>query len=293
MDISSQWMHTHTYIPNILAGFTGFLIGVPVALVILATFTVEREEFSALKRVNRLSRLAWRDFRKAVYEFCSDDRLDLLDGQQLKDIKELTETFRNRLGMYPVRRRAQIPTDEDRSRLEADLRPKIDEWEILLTEVQAHVPKSDALALEWSDILSKWQILDQYVRLQRLERHLRWFADALNAGLRQHMSSNTDPMSEFSSATEPVAEEVSSALSQKCIDGALQSAKTYMQLGTDDLSNAIGATAFDYPHGDVGLYWPTITRAVESMRSLRELVEQVDAAGWPQSESNPIEDLEE
>lgn len=35
----AQWLHGHAYIPNILAGLTGFLVGVPVAAVVLATFT--------------------------------------------------------------------------------------------------------------------------------------------------------------------------------------------------------------------------------------------------------------
>src|SRR4051812_36351925 len=32
-----EWLRRHAYIPNILAGFTGFLIGVPIAAVVLDT----------------------------------------------------------------------------------------------------------------------------------------------------------------------------------------------------------------------------------------------------------------
>jgi hypothetical protein len=44
---NAEWFHGHAYIPNILAAMTGFLIGAPVAAVVLATFTSEREDKAA------------------------------------------------------------------------------------------------------------------------------------------------------------------------------------------------------------------------------------------------------
>jgi hypothetical protein len=77
---NAKWLSDHAYIPNILAGFTGFLIGVPVAAVVLATFTTQREEKVALDRVNRLSKSAWYTFRDAAYEFCSKERVEALEN---------------------------------------------------------------------------------------------------------------------------------------------------------------------------------------------------------------------
>jgi hypothetical protein len=71
----ADWFHSHAYIPNIYAGLTGFLIGAPVALIVLATFTVQREETQVLKRVNAISIQAWNRFRDSVFELCSDQRL--------------------------------------------------------------------------------------------------------------------------------------------------------------------------------------------------------------------------
>lgn len=75
------WLDGLNYLPNIWAALTGFLIGAPVALIVLATFTVQREDRTALQRVNRLTEIAWKEFRDNVFEFCSDERLSALtDG---------------------------------------------------------------------------------------------------------------------------------------------------------------------------------------------------------------------
>jgi hypothetical protein len=39
---NAEWLHSHAYIPNILASLTGFLVGVPVALVALETVIAKR-----------------------------------------------------------------------------------------------------------------------------------------------------------------------------------------------------------------------------------------------------------
>jgi hypothetical protein len=41
---NGDWLRGHSYVPNILAGFTGFLVGVPVALVVLQTVIGKRED---------------------------------------------------------------------------------------------------------------------------------------------------------------------------------------------------------------------------------------------------------
>ena len=115
---NSKWWHGHAYILNIWAGFTGFLIGAPVAAVILASFTVQREERSALTRVNELSRLAWEEFRTAVHKFASNDRLDALtngvgDVQRIHD--EIVRIIRGAKEQASSRKHDDPATDgEDR-----------------------------------------------------------------------------------------------------------------------------------------------------------------------------------
>lgn len=54
----------------------GFLIGVPVALVLLTTLANERED----KQLERLSYAAWDDFAERVKIFCSDSRIEALES---------------------------------------------------------------------------------------------------------------------------------------------------------------------------------------------------------------------
>ena len=62
----AEWMKTYAYIPNILAGLTGFLIGVPFALIVLASLATQRDEKSASDRVEVVSQIAWNQFRDAI-----------------------------------------------------------------------------------------------------------------------------------------------------------------------------------------------------------------------------------
>lgn len=286
IDLRSQWLHNHAYIPNILAGFTGFLIGAPVALVILATFTVEREEQVALDRVNRISAHAWRDFRSAAYEFCSDTRIQCLEGYEVGAIESISREVQARFYKYPIRRAAQIPTDEDREKLIADVQQKLPTWELAISQVNKSIPRYEVLQVEWSDIRSKWAILDQYVRLQRLERGLRWFGNDTNAALREYMSAQLNPIRNFTIMHD---RDYSEGSSHRNVELALDSARRYLILGTDDLSNRLGSSMTDFPHQQVVGYAAVAQRCAESLRQLREFVEQVDAAGWPESETNPIE----
>src|SRR5689334_8245658 len=72
----SDWLKDLAYLPNVWACFTGSFIGVPLALVILDTFTGQREEAEALKRVNTLSQQAWKRFRDSMLDLCSDERIN-------------------------------------------------------------------------------------------------------------------------------------------------------------------------------------------------------------------------
>jgi len=72
---NAEWFHSHAYIPNIYAAITGFLIGVRIALVVLATFTGEREDKAALDRVDKTTQLAWQKFRDTALAFATDERI--------------------------------------------------------------------------------------------------------------------------------------------------------------------------------------------------------------------------
>jgi hypothetical protein len=79
LDLSdSTWWHSKSYLPNIWASLTSFLIGPPFGPIILDTFTGERQDKAVLSRVNNLSKLAWDEYREVIYRFCAPDRIAIL-----------------------------------------------------------------------------------------------------------------------------------------------------------------------------------------------------------------------
>ena len=73
-----QWWHKLSYGMNIFASATGFLIGVPIALVIVDTIKSSAAQKAQIDSVNRISKAAWRDFSSAVEDLCNDTRLKTL-----------------------------------------------------------------------------------------------------------------------------------------------------------------------------------------------------------------------
>ncbi|MGL5441455.1 MAG: hypothetical protein ACRDDJ_03185, partial [[Mycobacterium] stephanolepidis] len=104
---NTEWLNGHAYIPNILAGATGFLIGAPFALIVLATFTVQREERAALDRVNKLSALAWNKFRDSVLDLCSHDRTYIglqSDAHYARELhNQIYREYQSRIGKAQTR----------------------------------------------------------------------------------------------------------------------------------------------------------------------------------------------
>jgi hypothetical protein len=194
----AEWLHSHAYIPNILAGLTGFLVGVPVAAVILATFTIQREEIAAIDRVNRLSKSAWYTFRDAVYEFCSEARITalendapLIDGSHddaFRALQEYIELWRSL--PFNISNADEVLAEK----ANAIRNHVFDTPQELANRMRAD-PESVSMA--WAGVVGAWNILDQYVRLQRLELNLDWFQNRLDTMIRKWMSLPENPFLAF------------------------------------------------------------------------------------------------
>jgi len=189
----ADWLHSHAYIPNILAGLTGFLVGVPVAAVFLATFTSEREEKVAVDRVNRLSKSAWYTFRDAVYQFCSEERITAL-RHDIPLISDRHNHAFKALQDYLERLREANP-DELLAEKADVIRHCVFETSQGLANRMRVDPESVSMA--WAGVVGAWNILDQYVRLQRLEVNLDWFDNRLDTRIRKWMSLPKNPFLEF------------------------------------------------------------------------------------------------
>jgi hypothetical protein len=126
VDLSgSHWWHDRSYIPNVWAGFTGFLIGAPVGLVILATFQTEREQSDILARVNSLSEAAWKNFVKAFQDFCTVGRMEATTIAAMKTKSEHDETYKALLEFISFIRigRPRSVKDENDDRTISDFYP--------------------------------------------------------------------------------------------------------------------------------------------------------------------------
>lgn len=184
-----NWLRSHAYIPNILAGLTGSLVGVPVAAVILTSFYSQREGTIAVDRVNRLSKSAWYTFRDSVYEFCSEERIKALEhdmpliNEQHDDAFKALQEYVGLLRIY-----IDIPPNLDDLLAEkADVIRQcvLDPPQELANRMSVD-PESVSMA--WEGVLGAWNVLDQYVRLQRLEHNLDWFANRVDTMIRKWMS---------------------------------------------------------------------------------------------------------
>jgi hypothetical protein len=282
----SKWWHSHAYIPNIWAGFTGFLIGAPVALVVLATFTVEREENTALERVNRLSRLAWYTFRDTVYAFCTEERIDALQKRAPDVEKAHDEAFKAVQDYVAYIRR---PVDQSPEALGARInaiKVAADPFATLANGVMIRVKDSGTIETEWAAVVGAWNTLDQYVRLQRLERDLAWFDPQLDAGIRKWMSRTKNPLQEFTDVHGFAPERKHSA--DTMVDAA-NATRWYASYSEDELLKLLRHSSSVFGYSQVRDYNARTRAASYFLSGLLGTVNAVEFANWPESASKPVD----
>lgn len=303
IDLSKPWWHGKSYIPNICAALTSFLIGAPVGLTILDTFTGEREEKASLARVNSLTKIAWNEYTSDVYRFCTSARMAALKDDTVKiqiihdDVLKVVGEYRLRDGSSRFHRSDGYPslqqeaTDEEYDALLQYLRDQIDKWQELLHRIHLEIPPSAVLQIEWSAILTSWSTLDQYIRLQRMERRLRWFERSLDSELRDYMAAQSHPLKEFSSISDSDGRS-----SLHNMTKALEALRQFTELSKQELdhnflrraqSSSAGLSDFPWQVG-IG-YLSATEKDFNSLNGLRTLVERIEADNWPDAEKTPVD----
>ncbi|WAJ43538.1 hypothetical protein OK015_20360 [Mycobacterium sp. Aquia_216] len=278
----SEWWHSLSYIPNIAAGLTGFLIGAPVALVLLASFTIEREERTALDRANRLTTFAWTQLRDEINDLCSESRFYGLRF----DAASVYDGYRVVIQEFE-RYRISPHTDHDFDELQAHLRQQLPNWVDALNTVTQSVGTHKQIQLRWSAILANWSTLDQYVRLQRLERSLPWFDYVVHADIRNRLSAIENPVSRFSAIHDEGATSSYSNMSacyRRASECSYLSKESFDKYFLGAGSGAIGfpwQANLDYPK--------EASIAVTALSELKAAVELVDEENWPAAASTPTE----
>jgi hypothetical protein len=285
------WMHTHAYVPNILAGFTGFLIGAPVAAVILAGFTNEREENAARQRINRLSALAWDSFRKLVNEFASEGRYELIVNQA-RDIETCYEETTQAIDEYG-RSANELLGSPDAVKLNNNMKQLKDIEPRFRTAVNALRQNINFFETqdEWAQIVGAWRVLDQYVRLQRLEQGLEWFDQQADSGFRKWTSRESNPLQDLLDAIEVRLYTPNMTLNVDTMANALDTLTAYTRM--DSAAN-LGEYVLNYGNSFTpersSVYHAKRDAAQLFILDLKRYISLVEMTYWPRRQTSPKEE---
>lgn len=271
----AEWIKSYTYIPNVLAGLTGFLIGVPFALVVLASLASQRDQKAAVDRVKAISQIAWNQYRDAVVTLCSPERIEAVNScaQRIQDIHDETWQGINRYGseLTPEEFQRLISFAQSQSRI----------WGEALGSLMQQIGETSDLRLQWLAAVRDWNTLDQYVRLQRLERGLAWFHRELDSLLQERMVSDRHPMRPFFEMHDG---DYGHELGQPDdMVSAWRRVDNLAQLGySQDTFNRVREQSSEYfPTARVEGYLMTTGRVAHQMGMLSAFVQQIDRSGWP------------
>lgn len=296
---NSEWLHEQAYIPNVLAAMTGFLIGVPVALVVLAAFTGEREERAQKVRVDRQSAVAWVQFRNAAVRFANIDRIKALNGdarivQSLHDgAITLLQDYRESMPDLPERLLEAVESRESRrGSYEVAVGALVShthEWLQALEIVDAAVGSRRQVQVEWSILRTHWATLDQYIRLQRLGIGQPLFRDEEHtAYLRDFLDSNLNPLSIFLDAHEDADffndQEGKVERSPYNMAAACHAFWEYAELPLWEFEFRCGRTQgvdITFPHVPVKDYLAKAHTAERALSELRQRIQLLESHDWP------------
>jgi len=192
-----DWWEKMPFIQSLTSSLIGFLIGVPIALAVLATFTSDREQRIQLARVNSLSHTAWVRFHDAVAEYASNTRTIGLTSaiQTLDQSKQaLSEFMDSELKKY---QQAGEPKNAGFANFHDELAERCSIFiENHNAAVQAIGTTAD-VELGWSRVVAAWAELAGYVKMQRDDLELPWIPDTIDSNIRNRIVGRENPMLDF------------------------------------------------------------------------------------------------
>jgi hypothetical protein len=198
-----SWWSRMPYGVNLASSLTAFMVGVPVASVVLETMTSNRVEKAQKESVNRISVVAWSNFTKAIHDLCSDERIGALMStdeipnlvkpvQEEHDlIMETLQQCRNTVGRNPN----SAPTEI--ANLRTFLAQHVSILESRWEAVNNKFGREYQIRPKWNYILSMWQVLDTHVRLRRMEFQLDPMNDDSYTHILDSLMADKNPIFEF------------------------------------------------------------------------------------------------
>ncbi|WP_131589995.1 hypothetical protein [Mycolicibacterium cosmeticum] len=278
---NGQWLRDHAYVPNILAGFTGFLVGVPVALVVLQSIIGRREDNVELAKAKRVSAAAWTEFRSAALEYASSTRRNALLNEAPTDVYPLYEEIFNRLKAYRGDKPFAPQTQEEYDALIAFLKDKEPKFRNAIDSVTRKVGNIDELLKLWSRVLSTWSVVNVYVRSRRLEFGLPWFSDDENSLLVSTLSTSESPLSDFSHVHNGFGHRppVSMDMTHTWL-------RSYLAWDKDKVDRTLQSDDQAFGHKGVSEYRERAQEAGSFLNRLQSAIKKIDEQGWPDSSPN-------
>jgi hypothetical protein len=153
------------------------------------------------------------------------------------------------------------------------------------------------LQIRWSIIRTNWNTLNQYVRLQRLERSLPWFKDELDAQFMDRLSDRQHPLTTFmrlhTLETDASTASMSAALAmiKRDIDRPVDELRAKLMAGyTAYGSSQIvgGQYMSEFGFGKVAGHQEASHDAQEALIALRRVVDDVEKDRWPGNFTRPV-----
>ena len=286
-DLSSPgwWQHL-AYVPNVLASLTGFFIGVPFALVALASFTAEREMRSELDRVNAISEAGWARFRNAVERFCSDPRIETLlhtTGKVPQAYNEVVGAVQECLDLNREYVGGEEQQQEEGAELAvANLGQKRDALVDLVQQIEDAVGRDYELEMAWSEVCAAWSNLDTFVKIRRSTVGLGWLNVYADADIRDCLASKDNPVTAFTH----VQEKASNVVPITRMKGII-SIGSAMGEKAEDLMAGLELILLAFDNGGADEYRDKATEAGNFLTTLLGAIDQVVEENWPASGGQP------
>ncbi len=295
--VDANWLNNHSYVANILNTATGFFIGAPFAVIILATFTAQREATAQLRSINSMTAFAWQRFTDSVSSLCTDQRIEALETLPPK-ARDIHNDIYHCLRDYHQKGAARseypewnwLTTEEEHDTLKKCLEPLIPRFQQVAFNDLGDCGLSDQqLRVAWASVSANWSTLEQYVRLRRLELSLEWLDDELYGILGALMARSGNPIMDFTELHEADMSNL-----QPGIQAAHLTTLWYANgLSKEELDARIGKKGTTGPEmffnsdENLATYVQRGIIAARFFRDLRETVEKVNDANWPASAIKP------
>jgi hypothetical protein len=284
------------YSLNILATFTGFLIGVPVTVVVIDRFKSNLAEKlqieSEIASVNRISKAAWEDFSKAIDELCSDERVQAVthaqnDSSATDQVQAEHDLIIERLEASRTAIRGDPNSAMDEiAELKGFLATHSTAFEEKRKAVDEQFGTRYTLRRRWTYIISLWRVLDEHVRVRRIEFKLAPMSRDSYESILDKLTSNDDNdlfgFLDVHSGAKSFRGGGITAMAD------LQSIMD-VSLGVEDeqLANLLAHHYDEWIGSGLKYYWTKAFAAHMFLTSLKMTVQSVTKSGWPVNATRP------